>query len=114
MERSFAGAAHFRRLVGAYQRLPNAAVETDPTQRHLTVLRLRTLGGAALERDGATRESTSDPWGAPVNLGSNVNSVAVEAAPAISWDCTMLLFPSTRTGGLDLHQSTRTRGNGPD
>lgn len=75
-----------------------------------------TLGG--LDLWSASRERTSDPWGAPVNLGPNVNSAAVDAVPAISWDGKTLLFPSNRSddldplADLDLYQSTRSPGNG--
>lgn len=58
----------------------------------------------------ATRESTSDSWSAPENLGPNVNSPAVEGRSAISWDGMTLYFHSTRAGSADLYQTTRTRG----
>lgn len=47
----------------------------------------------------ATRESTSEPWSSPINLGANVNSSASETRPSLSWDGTTLYFGSTRTGG---------------
>jgi len=47
----------------------------------------------------STRESTSDPWSTPVNLGPDVNSSAAETRPSLSWDGTTLYFGSTRTGG---------------
>src|SRR5437867_5519842 len=50
----------------------------------------------------STRETTSDPWSAPVNLGPTVNSTAFDGAPALSFDGTTLYFFSERTdlGGL--------------
>lgn len=61
----------------------------------------------------ATRERTSDPWGTPVNLGPNVNSPAIEAAPTLSWDRMTLIFVSFRAAGNpDMYQSTRTRITG--
>ena len=67
----------------------------------------------------STRETTSDPWSAPVNLGPTVNSTAFDGAPALSFDGTTLYFFSERTdlGGLgkrDLYVTTRTRLRGQD
>jgi len=56
-----------------------------------------TLGAQDLY--SATRESTSDPWSTPVNLGPDVNSTAADTRPSLSWDGTELYFGSTRTGG---------------
>jgi WD40-like Beta Propeller Repeat len=63
----------------------------------------------------ATRSSGSEPWSAPVNLGSDVNSSAAETRPSLSWDGTTLYFGSTRPGGegsTDHYVTTRTRVNG--
>lgn len=68
----------------------------------------------ALDIWTATREHTSDPWGAPVKLGPNVNSPAIEAVPTLSWDGMTLIFVSFRAGGPDLFQSTRSRVKGRD
>jgi Tol biopolymer transport system component len=60
----------------------------------------------------ATRSSTSDPWSAPVNLGSAVNSAASETRPSLSWDGTTLYFGSNRPGSegdADHYVSTRAR-----
>lgn len=57
------------------------------------------------------RESTDDPWGAPVNLGPVVNSPFFDGAPALSRDGTTLYFFSERPGGFgkrDLYVATRT------
>jgi len=65
----------------------------------------------------ATRASTSDPWGAPVNLGSVVNSAGTEARPAQSFKGTELYFQSNRPGGLgafDLYVITRSKLKGQD
>ena len=75
----------------------------------------------ASDRDGpvgnldiwtATRERTSDAWGAPVKLGASVNSAAIEAGPTLSWDGMTLIFVSFRAGNPDLYQSTRVRTTG--
>ncbi|MFH1881141.1 MAG: M56 family metallopeptidase [Planctomycetota bacterium] len=47
----------------------------------------------------ATRETTDDPWGEPVNLGPTVNSSAAETCPNISADGSTLSFHSNRPGG---------------
>lgn len=41
---------------------------------------------------GATRASTSDPWSAPVNLGSAVNTGGNETRSSLSWDGRRLHF----------------------
>jgi hypothetical protein len=60
----------------------------------------------------AARDSTLDPWGIPVNLGTTINSAFVEQNAYLSSDNKTLLFSSDRTGGsggLDLYISTRTK-----
>jgi hypothetical protein len=64
----------------------------------------------------ASRDSITDPWSAPVNLGPNVNSVASETRPSLSWDGTTLLFGTTRSGveGVsDIFYATRDQFLGP-
>ncbi len=63
----------------------------------------------------ATRSSTYELWSIPV-LVPNVNSAALDGAPALSWDGTELYFFSARLGsttGNDLYVSTRTKITGP-
>jgi hypothetical protein len=46
----------------------------------------------------------------------NVNTTALEGAPALSWDGTELYFLSGRAGGFggnDFYLSTRTKVTGP-
>jgi hypothetical protein len=60
----------------------------------------------------ATRETTSDPWSAPVSLGPIVNSAAIEEDAALTSDGEVLIFASTRSGGFggfDLYMTTRTK-----
>jgi WD40-like Beta Propeller Repeat len=60
------------------------------------------------------RASTLEPWSIPVLL-PNVNSDALDGAPALSWDGTELYFFSARPGGFggnDLYVSTRTKHTG--
>jgi hypothetical protein len=63
----------------------------------------------------STRESLSDPWAAPVNLGPLVNSSVTDQRPSLSWDGTALYFLSNRpggSGGTDLWVTTRTKLHG--
>jgi Tol biopolymer transport system component len=46
----------------------------------------------------SSRASLSAPWGAPVNLGSNVNTPFTEYNPEISWDGSRIVFTSTQRG----------------
>jgi hypothetical protein len=64
----------------------------------------------------ATRETTSDPWGEPVNLGPPVNSWANDGAPCISHDGLELFFSSERSGGYgngDIWVTTRATRDYP-
>ena len=59
----------------------------------------------------ASRESASESWSTPANLGPDVNSDAgSETRPSLSWDGTTLYFGSTRPGGdgnADHYVTTR-------
>jgi hypothetical protein len=65
----------------------------------------------------AARASVADPWSAPVNLGSNVNTGLGESRPALSWDAQQLLFgragpAGTGEGGTgmsDIYVTTREK-----
>jgi hypothetical protein len=61
----------------------------------------------------STRHSTSQPWGAPVNMGDAINSPGMDMRPAISWQGDTMIFSSGRSGMLDLYQSTRSKMTGP-
>ncbi len=72
----------------------------------------RAMGQGLLDLWVATRESTSEPWSTPVNLGSTVNSAFNDGAPALSFKGTTLYFYSDRPGGRggnDLQVATRTK-----
>jgi len=62
----------------------------------------------------ATRGSTSDPWSAPVNLGSAINTALSESRPSLSWRAEQLLFGRTPgpEGSGDIYVSTRKNDNG--
>jgi Tol biopolymer transport system component len=56
------------------------------------------------------RASTQDPWQAPENLGSTINTGSNEASPTLSTDGHQLYFHSNRlggAGGTDLYVSRR-------
>jgi hypothetical protein len=57
----------------------------------------------------ATRASTADPWGPPVNLGPEINTAAAESRPSLSWDARTLLFGRAPgpEGSSDIYMSTR-------
>jgi hypothetical protein len=57
----------------------------------------------------ATRASADEPWGAPVNLGTAVNTAAAETRPSLSWDAGTLLFGRAPgpEGMADIYISTR-------
>lgn len=50
-----------------------------------------------------TRTTSFDPWRAPVHLQPNVNSMADEATPDVSFDGRTLFFKSERSGGFGSH-----------
>ena len=57
----------------------------------------------------STRASHQDPWSAPLNLGTNVNSGSSETRPSLSWDGTTLYFGTTREGSNDIYVTRRSR-----
>lgn len=64
----------------------------------------------------STRASTSDPWSSPGNVTA-VNSTALDARPALSFDGTTLYLHSGRVGGSggnDIYVSTRVKLPGDD
>ena len=67
-------------------------------------------GLGATDIYAAARTSVDDPWSAPDNLGSAINTAAGESRASLSWDGTTLLFGSTKPGGegaSDIYYSTR-------
>jgi WD40-like Beta Propeller Repeat len=69
----------------------------------------------ALDLWVATRASALDGWSTPVNLGSPVNTTAIDNNAHLSSDRLTLFFSSDRPGGfggLDLYVTTRTKIHG--
>lgn len=62
----------------------------------------------------STRDSVSDPWSVPVNLGDGVNTAAAETRPSMSWDAQTLLFGRAPgpEGMTDIYLSTREKVSG--
>jgi WD40-like Beta Propeller Repeat len=83
-------------------------VRKDGREVVLSSNRTGTLGGQDIWV--ATREDVGDQWSAPVNLGLNVNTLAAESRPSLSWDARTLLFGRTPgpEGIGDIYVSTRT------
>jgi hypothetical protein len=65
----------------------------------------RTGGFGGQDVYASTRSSTSEPWSAPTNLGSNVNTAGNETRSSLSWDGLRLHFD--RDG--DIYVSSRSR-----
>jgi hypothetical protein len=62
----------------------------------------------------ATRATTADPWGEPINAGPRVNTAADEGGMELSADGLSLFFSSDRPGGsgdIDLWVATRPTRN---
>jgi len=60
------------------------------------------------------RDSISDEWNEPENLGAEVNSASHDTDPSISADGLSLYFASKRPGGegdMDLYVTTRPTKN---
>jgi hypothetical protein len=64
----------------------------------------------------STRESVDDPWSAPVNLGTGVNTGAAETRPSLSWEAQTLLFGRAPgpEGMSDIYVATRDKLTGSD
>ena len=72
--------------------------------------RVGTFGG--LDLWVATRNTTAEPWSAPVNLGGVVNTAFGDQQPYVASDRQTLFFASDRPGGfggLDLYVTVRLK-----
>lgn len=98
------------------QELNSAVQDARPTLRRdgREVVFFSTRAGSLGLTDlwASVREDREDPWSAPTNLGSVVNSAFDDTQPAFSQNGRTLLFASNRPGGsgqLDLYMITRKR-----
>ena len=83
-------------------------VRADGLEVVLSSNRAGTLGGQDIWV--ATRQRRSaDPWSAPVNLGTVVNTAAAETRPSLSRDGKQLLFGRAPgpEGSSDIYMTTR-------
>lgn len=88
-------------LPGYTDQMPNV----DRSGLEMVFVSDRPGGEGLLDIYASTRASTADPWSAPVNLGTAVNTPAPESRPSLSGDHQRLHFG--RSG--DIYVSTRTK-----
>ena len=84
------------------------AISRDELSIYFTSTRPGGFGGNDLWV--SRRAHKTDPWGPAVNLGSTINTSAVESTPFLSRDGRRLYFASARpggVGGIDLWVSER-------
>jgi Tol biopolymer transport system component len=91
------------------------AIRRDGLEIYFVSDRLGGFGGVDLWV--ATRQSISDAWSTPVNLGPLINSDKNDAGPALSFDARSLYFHSPRPGNVgglffDLFVVTREKLRG--
>jgi hypothetical protein len=89
-------------------------VSSDGLELYLVSNRPGSLGAEDLWV--ATRPSTSEPWGEPVNLGPVVNTESKDSGPCLSGDGLELYFCSNRPGGyggFDIWATTRATKDDP-
>jgi len=104
---SFGAAELVEELSSPFQDL-RAVVRSDGLETFLFSDRPGTLGDYDLWV--STRNSVSDPWTPPVNLGAPVNGVRPDQQAWLASDRRTLYFASSRPGGiggLDLYVTTR-------
>jgi hypothetical protein len=83
--------------------------------REIIIASDRPGGQGGIDLWVSTRETTLDPWSAPVNLGPVVNTAFTDGAATISSDGQTLFFYSNRPGGVggnDLYMTTRSKARG--
>jgi OOP family OmpA-OmpF porin len=85
-------------------------VRKDGLEIYFTSNRTGGLGGQ--DTWVSTRNSTSEKWSPPVNLGSAINSTANEWRSALTWDGMNMVFASNITGNYDLYKSQRNKVTG--
>lgn len=95
------------------------AIRQDGLEMFLASDRRGTFG--MLDLWVSTRANTADHWSEPVNVGPVVNSLFIDARPAISFDGTTLYFQSANRpdsvggqGVFDLYMTTRAKISKPD
>lgn len=91
------------------------AFRNDGLEMYITSMRPGSVtdstGAPSLDIWVSTREKRQDPWGNPVDLDSNINTVSGDGAPVLSADGTEMFFYSNKPGGFggnDLYVTRRT------
>jgi len=102
--------------------LNSTAAEAEPAISHdgkeIFFHSARTAGGFGLTDIWvATRKSPNESWSEPVNLGSNINTLAGDLTPGLSFDGRTLLWSAaaaarTSLGRQDVWMVTRRPGRG--
>lgn len=92
------------------------AFRDDGLEMYITSMRpgsvADTTGAPSLDIWVSTRDKRQDPWGKPVDVGGNLNTVFSDGAPVLSSDGTEMFFYSNKPGGFggnDLYVTHRTR-----
>jgi hypothetical protein len=91
---------------------PDASVSVRFDGREAFIVRGNPPLPAGFDLWVSTRETTTDPWSMPVNLGPVVNTQVGDESAEISADRRALYFESSRPGGFgrtDLWVTTRTK-----
>lgn len=98
--------------------LPGSVNDIQPNVRkdgrEVVFASSRDGGQGSMDIWAATRESVSDPWSAPSNLGPNVNTSDSETRPSLSWDARTLYLGRTPPAGPpgDVFVTTREKESG--
>lgn len=90
-------------------------VARDDTTFYMASDREGGLGG--IDIWVSTRDRSTDPWGAPVNVGAPVNSASNDFCPTMSRDGHSFFFVSSRPegcGGDDIYTARRRNATGFD
>jgi hypothetical protein len=89
---------------------------SDGLEMYITSMRPGSIadsnGAPSLDLWVSTRDKRQDPWGTPVDLDANINTLYADGASVLSLDGTEMFFYSNKpggTGGNDLYVTHRTR-----
>ena len=99
--------------------LNNAANDIQPNVRkdgREVVFSSNRTGSQGQDIWVSRRESVSEPWTSPTNLGATVNTAVGETRPSLSWDARTLYFgraPGPEGSG-DIYVATRAKLKGSD
>lgn len=85
----------------------DGGVEITNNQLSLYLHSDRVGGYGSFDIYVSNRDSRTDVWGTPVNLGAGINTTFDDRAATLSSDGLTLLFASDRDGDMDLYMSTR-------